>query len=536
MGKRTEGHSDHGARFFKSARRALTALAVLSVWATACGKKTPPQEGPAPVLSASGTPAGSVSAGVAASASVDRPPPVPVVVAKGQNRPVAVTIAGAFIYWVNHGVDEAGKQKTGAGSVQKAPIDGGDATVMADKQDLPMHVAKDATHIYWTLTSGVARAPLAGGPAASVTRVPQGQGVPSALAVGDEFVHVGIMHMTNGGIFKAAKKGGALLEVNGGLVMTDALAVDGESTFACVNGDVLARIPKGGDAKDAVVLAKGLQGCGGIAVDDASVYFSESKSGTLSRVAKAGGEAVVLARDLGEPHDVTVSSDFIYWLEWRSGRVARLSKKSGGVPMVVAGGLKAPRGLAVSAGTVAWCTPDDGTVMKVGIDGEGVAVSAPTSSPPSPTAPASAVAATVAARTGTGACDDFGVKLDMPREFERGASPDIPGRHVDMFRAPNAAQLLVEHGCFKPGERQTIDLLWDRALAEYKDTRVTYKKKAATWFVFSGFAKDGRIFYRKAIVDGARWATFNIRFAESLRSQYDPLLSGIERSLQIVKE
>lgn len=318
-------------------------------------------------------PAASPSSASAARSAVAPPPPsLPLtVVARDQNRPVAAAIAGGVILWANHGVDASGKEKPGLGSVQKAPLGGGDVVSVAAKLDGPMNLVTDATHVYWTELAGVKRAPLAGGSTSGVVYIGEGKGVPSSLALDSDAVLIGIMHMTNGGLFKAPKKGGVLQEVNGGLVVADAVATDGESTYVCINGDVLGRIPKGGNASNASLLAKGLKGCAGIAVGDDSVYVTESKAGTLSRLPKAGGEPSPLARDLGEPHDVVVDGDRVYWLEWKTGRVASVPK-TGGTVTVLASGPKDPRGLAVGFGTAVWCEPGEGTVSKVVFDADAV--------------------------------------------------------------------------------------------------------------------------------------------------------------------
>ena len=64
----------------------------------------------------------------------------PVTIATGQSSPQGIAIDATHVYWGN----------AGDGSIMKAPLGGGAATVLAAGQGAPANVAVDGTHVYWT--------------------------------------------------------------------------------------------------------------------------------------------------------------------------------------------------------------------------------------------------------------------------------------------------------------------------------------------------------------------------------------------------
>lgn len=93
---------------------------------------------------------------------------------------LGLVVDGANVYWGTHGARE----------IQRAPLAGGTAATVAAGAGYPEHLARDATHVYWTEGSRsalVRRAPLAGG-AAQVVAV-AAVGAPWRLAVDDTHVY-----------------------------------------------------------------------------------------------------------------------------------------------------------------------------------------------------------------------------------------------------------------------------------------------------------------------------------------------------------
>ena len=82
------------------------------------------------------------------------------------------------------------------------------------------------------------------------------------------------------------------------------------------------------------------------------------------------------------------------------------------------------------------------------------------------------------------------------------------------------------------------DSLEKRWKAELKDAggTVTYKKKAATWYVVSGIGKNGVEFYVKFFVKESNWAEFRITYPHAKNKKYDPWVAQIERTFVPFRE
>ncbi len=318
------------------------------------------------------TPATSVAvtaSNVASAAPAPQPTrATPVVLARGQSHPIAVAVVNGEVFWANNGVDENDKQQLGLGSIAKVPVAGGDPVVVAAKQNMPGLLVADSKYLYWTDLNGVRRAPLAGGPVAVVAAIQKGRGMPFSLAEQGDTVYLGTLHVSDAGLYRVKKTGGALGDVNTGFSVVNAVATDSKYVYLCINGDVLGRIPHGGGAMDAAVLAKGVKKCSGLGVDADGVYFTEADAGAVKKVAKTGGPATIIASGLRDPNEIVVDGTSVYWLEQGGGRISRAST-TGGAVVVLAENLRDPRGLAIAQDYAFWTEPAAGTVSKVPTNG-----------------------------------------------------------------------------------------------------------------------------------------------------------------------
>lgn len=68
--------------------------------------------------------------------------------------------------------------------------------------------------------------------------------------------------------------------------------------------------------------------------------------------------------------------------------------------------------------------------------------------------------------------------------------------------------------------------------AQEEGARITRKELKADSFVLFG-DKDGRIFYRKTILAGSIFASFELSYDPSLRSKYNAVIPDMARSLCI---
>ncbi len=104
-------------------------------------------------------------------------------------------------------------------------------------------------------------------------------------------------------------------------------------------------------------MASGLSRCGSIAVDGASVYWTEmgddNSLGSLKKVPIEGGDPVILASDQGIPFGITLDVGSVYWTTAKPGAIVKIGK-NGGPAAVLASGLFLPAGITASAGAVFW--------------------------------------------------------------------------------------------------------------------------------------------------------------------------------------
>jgi hypothetical protein len=102
-----------------------------------------------------------------------------ILLAGQRNRPVRLAVSGGYVYWIDYGTTQAG-----TGSVNRIAIGGGGTvTQLASGQDEPEGIATDGINVYWTSrtnTGSVNKVPVAGGTA---TVLADNQGGPWAIVV-----------------------------------------------------------------------------------------------------------------------------------------------------------------------------------------------------------------------------------------------------------------------------------------------------------------------------------------------------------------
>lgn len=107
---------------------------------------------------------------------------------------------------------------------------------------------------------------------------------------------------------------------------------------------------------ECIVLAEGLLGGRGIAIDPTHVYFTDQAAGTLSRVPKGGGDVEIIMPQLEAPYDVAVGGAWVYWTEYAAAGTVARTPSAGGVVEVFDDAADHPRSLAVGGTHVYWTT------------------------------------------------------------------------------------------------------------------------------------------------------------------------------------
>ncbi|MGO9839230.1 MAG: hypothetical protein ACLP1X_34040 [Polyangiaceae bacterium] len=149
-----------------------------------------------------------------------------------------------------------------------------------------------------------------------------------------------------------------------------ALVVDLKSAYftsCAANGGAALSVPLGGGSP--VTLASG-PGCAvGLAVDTASLYVAGLDGDSIMKVPVAGGALTSVAPSPDAPIGVAVDATNVYWTT--AGGSVMKAPIGGGTPMVLASGQKSCTRPVVDSATasVYWGDPDDGTIMRVPLDG-----------------------------------------------------------------------------------------------------------------------------------------------------------------------
>ena len=269
----------------------------------------------------------------------------------------------------------------------------GCVVTLADGQGSPNTIAVDPNAVYWNGKDGIMKSGLDG---AGLTQLVAGSA--AALAIDDTYVY-----WTDGAmISRVAKAGGAAQVLASGGSSISALAVDANAVYFTAK-DELGRVAKTGgaatmlapigqpypfqvavdatavywvDTGDTTVNQVGFDGGaptrlatarsgGGIAVDDAAIYWASCTGGADGGIVKLVRGATTLAplsTDSRCPLGITLDDNSVYWTDYSGSRVMR-TPLAGGTTDVLAADQPAPSAIAVDATSVYWTDVDAGTVM-----------------------------------------------------------------------------------------------------------------------------------------------------------------------------
>ena len=280
-----------------------------------------------------------------------------------RNPPIAIRVVGDQVYWANAGTDADKQLARGKGQIMRGSTEGGEPSVIADGQNLPDSIAVAGDTVYWTCEYDVFHAPAAGGKPTLLVEGNEKLGSPMSLVVRGDHVAIAFSHPSGGGLHIVDKSGKAArtpFGVSGGISVA---ALSDDAAFAYSRRQLaIGRIPlAGGQPK---TLAAKVKGCGGMATDGQTLYWTEPGDGRVRALPVGGGDAVTVSEGYRRPWALAIDGDDLVLCDREAGTIVHIPKK-GGRGVIVAKNQGKPLDVAVGGGFAYWVSPERGTISQV---------------------------------------------------------------------------------------------------------------------------------------------------------------------------
>lgn len=279
--------------------------------------------------------------------------------ATGQLTPLDIAVDSTYVYWSTF-------DKT-MGTIAKVPIGGGNVTTLASLQGGPRGIALDTTTnpttVYWVnfYEGTVKKISSAGG---AITTLATGQTVAMSLAVTSTTV---FWTTAAGTVAKCPVGGGAtILLDNSSQGGAGAINVSGSNVYwvgnaKVTNNTMVLKQPLAGGSTTQIYGGSVL-GMMDMAMDLNNIYLAEGNSNQILSTGANGG-AVTMVASANDPFGIALNGASLYWTNYGDGSVEKVAT-TGGVKTTIATGQLNPGFMAVDTTSVYWTEPGGGTIKK----------------------------------------------------------------------------------------------------------------------------------------------------------------------------
>ena len=213
--------------------------------------------------------------------------------------------------------------RAGGGGIWRGVANGRAKRLRIASEDFPSAVAIGGDRVAWVTRDSVATLPLRAAPGIAPRVIARKQAGPHGIAMRDGRVAWSNYH--DGTVMIATANGEPVVAARG-LVNPAGIAFAGGEVVVACTGDGSIRAIGVAPPYGLRTLTAAQPFVTEVAADATSVYFTTG-AGVVGRVSVASGDVVVLARVQGTPLGIAIDDASVYWADERSGTVTKRSPR-----------------------------------------------------------------------------------------------------------------------------------------------------------------------------------------------------------------